>query len=246
MSNLQLVTSTMLSSSAGVRFGMSTRMGGVSRSPLGMNTSYNVGDNRADVTENRRRLLERLGTEESRVAQPKQCHSSEVAIAEKPGWYDGVDGLITKQRDLWLGVSVADCVPIFLADAAAGCVAAVHAGWRGSEAEIVRHTLEVMESRFGCRASRVLAFIGPRAGVCCYEVQSDVATRFDSNVLISRHGKYFLDLGLANEHQLIQHGVPPTSIELNPDCTICNPEKYHSYRRDRAHSGRMAGFIALQ
>ncbi|HEV8537568.1 MAG TPA: polyphenol oxidase family protein, partial [Bacteroidota bacterium] len=174
-----IIRSKLLSRYPNVVFGMSTRLGGFSLEPLGMNLSYSVGDRREDVDKNRERFFGALNISGERVAFPRQIHSGTVNVASVPGDYENCDALISNLKDVYLSVSIADCVPIFLYDPVAGSVAAVHSGWRGCKSGIVGSAIRRLETEFGVLPSNLVAYIGSSAGVCCYEVGEEVASAFD-------------------------------------------------------------------
>lgn len=224
---------------------MSTRKGGVSPEPFGMNASFSVGDTTANVTENRRRFLDALGIPSDRLAIPQQCHSATVRNVKTAGVYELCDALMTNVCNVVLSVIVADCAPVFLFDAEKKAVACVHAGWRGTGQQILLKTIRSMQLEFGSNPEDIYAFIGPSAGQCCYEVGEDVSQNFDDEFLSCRNGKTYLDIKRANKEQLRTAGVPISNTEVHRDCTICGQEWYHSYRRDREKSGRMMAIIGL-
>ncbi len=150
------------------------------------------------------------------------------------------DALITDQLGLAIAVRTADCYPILLADAQNRAVAAIHAGWRGTAAQIVRKTLERMSAEFGTDPRNVLVCIGPGIGVCCYEVGDDVSRQFGLS------GRTHLDLASENRKQLEAAGVPPLNIEALGVCTFCDAERFFSYRREKEKAGRMTSFIRLR
>lgn len=88
------------------------------------------------------------------------------------------DAALTRQPGLLLAVQTADCVPILLVDTERRCVAAIHAGWRGTLARIAAKTLGRMRVEFGTRPENVTAALGPAIGRCCYEVGPEVAQAF--------------------------------------------------------------------
>src|SRR5437867_13070315 len=112
LSEGSLIRSTLFARYHAVVFGLSTRLGGVSRDPLSMNLSFNVGDDPEHVRVNRSRFFSVLNVREDRIAFQRQIHGDNVINAIAPGMYDDCDALVTFQRDLFLAVSVADCVPI--------------------------------------------------------------------------------------------------------------------------------------
>ncbi len=211
-----------------------------------MNISYHVGDDERNVSRNRRIFLKALSVPEEALAIPQQQHTATVCVVNSPGRYDNCDALVTGVPGIFLSVSVADCTPIFLFDRKNNVVGCVHAGWRGTEQRIAENTLRTMVEQFNSNPADILAYIGPSANACCYEVGDDVAGKFDQRFIVRRGTRKYLDIKSANEDQLRTGGIPPSNIEKNTDCTICNPQLYHSYRRDRQRSGRMMGVIGIK
>ena len=147
------------------------------------------------------------------------------------------DALLTRHPGLAVSIRTADCLPILIADPASRAVAAVHAGWRGTAAGIVRHAVDAMRAEFDTPLDQLIVVIGPGIGSCCYDVGEDVARQFG----LDRAGK--IDLAAANRHQLIAAGVRAERIDVLGLCTFCDPAKFHSYRRDKDAAGRMVSFI---
>jgi polyphenol oxidase len=223
--------------------GMSTRKGGVSPEPFGMNTSFSVNDDPDRVRLNRERFLRELGISEDRLAVPSQVHGDTVRLVTEPGRYESCDGLITRSPGLFLSVSVADCLPIFLNDPVRETVGLVHAGWRGTKLNILSHALRIFAEE-STRPEDLFVCIGPGAGACCYEVGEEVAREFDAVYVHRIAGrKPHLDLKAVNRSILVAAGVPDGQIEVSAACTICSAELFHSYRRDGKKSGRMMGVI---
>ena len=226
--------------------GLGTRKGGVSPEPFGMNTSFKVGDDPACVRTNRERFLAALGLVEGQLSVPAQIHGAVVRLVSEPGRYEACDGLLTRNPGLYLSVSIADCLPIFLFDPVAGIMGLVHAGWKGTRLGILSHALELL-ARESARPEDLVAWIGPGAGVCCYEVGEEVAAQFDTAHVERVQGRSpHLNLKEANRSQLLAWGARDENIEVFPYCTICSPELLHSFRRDGKHSGRMTGVIGIR
>ncbi len=243
---MKLLSSSLFQRYPEIRFGISTRLGGVSPSPYDLNLSFSVGDERSNVIRNRDLFFGRLRTSWEEVAIPGQCHSSTVLRADSGGGYDNCDALVTSEIGVFLTVSVADCVPLFLFDPKNKAVAAVHVGWRGAAQGIVFNAVKKLEEEYSTDPEAVIAYLGPSAGVCCYEVGDEVAGLFDTRFLRNaRNQKSFLDLKSFVWHELEQEGARPRDIETSEYCTICKPELFHSYRREGTRSGRMMGIIGL-
>ena len=245
MAERHLINSEKLSRYPALRFAMSTRVGGVSPEPLGMNLSFRVGDDPANVAENRKRFFGSLGYLDSGSAIPHQCHSSNIQIVSQPGEYESCDGLVTQTTDLPLVVTVADCLPVVLYDPSRAVVALVHAGWRGTAEGIVAEAVDIMVKQCGATANDIIAYLGPSAGVCCYEVGGEVAEVFSLDQIEQRDDRLYLNLKKANADQLLSCGMKVENIEISSHCTICNPQFFHSHRRDRNKAGRMMAVVSL-
>jgi hypothetical protein len=225
---------------------VSTRQGGASREPLGMNLSFSVGDDEEAVRENRRRFFSALDIPVDALAIPRQVHSAAVVRVGSPGAVADTDALVTDTPGLYLCVTVADCVPILLYDPGHGAVAAVHAGWRGSASGILPLALKLMRSAFGTRPGDLLAYVGPAAGGCCYEVGPEVAMKFPVRYLSDHEGSQRLDLKAFNADLLLEAGIETGRVEVSPLCTITESSLLHSHRRDGPRSGRMMAVIGIR
>jgi polyphenol oxidase len=154
------------------------------------------------------------------------------------------DALVTAARGLPVGVLVADCVPVLLADARAGVAAAVHAGRRGLLAGVLPRALDAMAS-LGAAPARVRAAVGPAAGACCYEVPAELADEASAGRPELRGtttwGTPSLDLRAGAAAELRRGGVD--DVTLVGGCTIEDPDLY-SYRRRRV-TGRFAGVVTV-
>ena len=175
------------------------------------------------------------------LATLKQIHSSTCVAAEgRAGELGRGDALLENTPGAIVAVKTADCVPILLADECLRAVAAVHAGWRGTAAHVVRRAVEALHERFGSAPGDLHAAIGPAIGACCYEVGPEVAAQF------ALGGRVHLDLPGENRKQLLASGIPPARIYNCGLCTLHYPEDWHSFRRDRQSAGRQHSFIGIR
>jgi hypothetical protein len=229
----------------GILAAVSTRNGGVSPGLLGMNLSLSVGDEEANVWRNRELFFGGLGIGPGELAIPGQVHGSLLLRVQSPGTFAGTDGLVTNAPRVFLCVTVADCVPILLCDPCTPAVGVVHAGWRGTVSGILAAAVGRMRDEFGTDPAALLAFVGPAAGACCYETGPEVAARFAKQFLQPRGERTLVDLKSANRTQLLDAGLKPEHIEVDPSCTIEESARFHSYRRDGDRSGRMMGVIGI-
>jgi len=222
--------------------GFSTRKGGVSKS---LYNWLNLGDKTSDlsfrVRENRRGFFSLLGVSEVNLAIPQQVHGDRILRVTEPGNYPETDGLITNTPGIGLIVQVADCVPLFFYDSFQKAVGLVHAGWRGTMLKISAKAVQKMGSYFGTNPKDLQIFVGPSIGPCCYEVGSDVASRFPRKYIIDKR----LDLWRSNRDQLLKAGVKPDKIVMSNLCTACHPEWFFSYRASGGETGRMMAVLGL-
>lgn len=248
---------------AGAAHGFSTRLGGVSPAPMdSLNLGAGRGDDPANVSENFRRFCRAVGADGEALVKNHQVHSDIVrrvgpgdimSTPEEPGTVEA-DGLITDVPGVCLSVFTGDCIPVLLYDPVRRCIAAVHAGWRGTALGIARRAVEAMTGDYGCRAENILAAIGPGIGACCFETHRDVPDglreRLGDEALPYIHPlpggeKYLVDLKGANRRWLELQGVPSEHIALCTACTACNLDVFWSHRIQGQRRGSMAAVIQL-
>ena len=185
-------------------------------------------------------------------AQTKQVHGARVVESSgtPADWVNQEADALVARRGSGdsVGVRIADCVPILLADTASGDVAAVHAGWRGIAGRAIEAAVRHLSS-----PSKIVAAIGPSIGVCCFEVSIDIAKTIaasaaGANVLRAHSDaeKAFVDLRAAARAQLVHLGVANDQIEDVPGCTRCDAERFYSFRRDGDNAGRLIGVITAK
>jgi purine-nucleoside/S-methyl-5'-thioadenosine phosphorylase / adenosine deaminase len=178
----------------------------------------------------------------------RQIHSNCVVYADglRDREEEG-DALITDHTGQSIGIRTADCVPILLLDSKNRAVAAIHAGWRGTAAEIGKAVLKAMSERFRSDPADVYVAMGPCIRPCCYEVGEEVAEKFSA--LFPEWGaenegmKTRLDLAEANRRQLNSAGVGNDRIFDSGLCTTCQSAQFFSYRREPENPGRMVASI---
>jgi YfiH family protein len=227
---------------AGVLAGFTRRSGGVSSGPYaGLNLGLHVGDDAGDVAANRALLEAWAGAP---VVFPRQVHGTTVLVAGSGDPGAEADAVVAATPGAAVGVLVADCVPVLLADAGAGVVGAAHAGRKGFVAGVVEAVLENME-KLGARRSAVRAAIGPAAGPCCYEVpgemRDDVAAVRPVAPATTTWGTPSLDLRGGCAAILREAGV--AGVVTVGGCTIEDDDSF-SYRRTGV-TGRFAGVVRL-
>ncbi len=219
------------------------REGGYSKTPYdSLNAAAHVGDDSGHVAQNRRLIRQSLEL----PAEPfwlNQVHGVEVVKAQKSrhGKTPAADGSYTDQAGVVCAVLTADCLPILLADAEGGVIAAIHAGWRGLLDGVIEHTLRQLPKL------SYFAWLGPAIGPACFEVGAEVRQAFirrdrgfQPAFRPRPDDKYLADIYQLARHVLTRQGVD--RIYGGDRCTVTEQECFFSYRRD-GRTGRMATLI---
>jgi YfiH family protein len=180
----------------------------------------------------------------------KQVHGCDLVEAGEQ--IQHADGLWTRTPGLAIGVQVADCVPVLLAGVVRGrpWAAALHAGWRGTVAGILRRGIAVFIGQGG-RPEDLAWALGPAILKCHFEVGGEVvaAARRDPAwredlAAPGPRGRPHLDLHGLLRAQALDLGLDPARDGSVVVCTFCSPELLHSYRRGDRH-GRQWGWIRI-
>jgi polyphenol oxidase len=215
------------------------------------------------------RVAETIGVPPSRLLRLTQVHGRAVFVHRKgdglpgfqqrpaadasndAGWHPA-DISMTDDPTVALAIQVADCVPLLLADAPTGAIAAVHAGWRGTAAGAAPAAVTALTREFGARPDRLVVALGPSIGPCCYKVGDELIDAFRAGGFAREIDRWFtrddggglrLDVWAANRDQLLASGVPATTLHQAGLCTAGRPDLFPSYRRDGPGTGRIAAVI---
>ena len=243
---------------ANVKALVTTRSGGVSRSPWdSMNLATHVGDSTESVQTNRNRLQHQLSLHcgaASPVQWLNQVHGTEViqaAAADLAGSAPvDADAIFTGQLGLPIAVLTADCLPVFFCDQQGTQVAIAHAGWRGLSAGVLEKTV----ASFSCQPADLLAWFGPAIGSSQFEVGEEVRHQLIEqagpavdckpffNSVSHKPGYWLADLYGIARAKLNAVGI--INITGSQFCTVEQSQQFFSYRRD-GQTGRMASVILL-
>ena len=210
----------------------STRHGGFSLGAYGeFNINRFCGDNEECISKNLEALSRTLGISGNTVIMPHQTHGTEVRLIAKDFLtlpqqvkgmvLEGVDALITDVRNICIGISTADCIPIIIYDHAHHAAAAVHAGWRGTVQRIAQKTIDTMHIAYGSRPEELQAVIGPGISLGAFEVGDVVYSAFaeagfDMATISRREDKWHIDLKECNRQQLCASGIADSRITASP------------------------------
>jgi len=192
-----------------------------------------------------------LDVDAAQLSRLHQVHGTSVVVLRRGGStappdqpLPDADIIVSNDPSRALAIQAADCMPLLIADRRSGAVAAAHAGWRGLAGGVLEATIDAMRA-----PSAIHAWLGPAIGPRVYEVGEEVRAAFlerDAAVAAAfaatRSGHWLLDLYAVARQRLARLGVE--RVYGGGLCTYSDPERFYSYRRDRA-AGRMAALIWL-
>ncbi len=237
---------------ANVRALSTLRAGGVSLAPYddgsgsgGLNLGTHVGDDPVAVQHNRARLRALLPAE---PAWLNQVHGAAVVNAANVHGTPAADACIANEPGAVCVIQTADCLPVLFCDLEGRVVGAAHAGWRGLAGGVLENTLAAMRA---AGAQEIVTWMGPAIGPMQFEVGKEVRQAFMADSAAAAQafkpvtgmpGKYLADIyQLA---RLILHRQGIERIYGGGFCTVSEPDRFFSYRRDKV-TGRMASMIWL-
>lgn len=230
---------------ANVRAAFTLRAGGVSLGPFdSLNTGTHVGDDPEHVAENRRRIHAALELP-SEPVWLEQVHGTDVfdAAHPNPAHPPKADAATTRASNTVIAIQVADCLPVLFAARDGSVVGAAHAGWRGLVSGVLENTVR----KLGVPAADLVAWLGPCIGPENFEVGDEVREAFlgtdlAANAAFVRNarGRWLADLHQLARQRLAGCGV--IDIAAESSCTIAEPARFFSYRRD-GQCGRMVALI---
>ncbi|AEH23236.1 Multi-copper polyphenol oxidoreductase, laccase [Thermodesulfobacterium geofontis OPF15] len=189
---------------------------------------------------------------------PKQIHSTQIIKLEENLFSNTSlslfeiegDAVYTFDKNIFLGIRTADCVPILITSKNADFVASVHAGWRGSVNKILFKFLQKIID-LGIKSENILIAMGPHIKVCCYEVGDEVIEMIRKNFenperfIFFKNKKIFLDLENLNYYQALECLIPKSNIWISKDCTYCLKDKYWSQRYHREKRSFQIALIGI-
>jgi YfiH family protein len=191
----------------------------------GIDVSHNKSDALSRLETAHREIRRAIGMGDWPLLTAEQVHGNKVAIVDTPvesdKHFDRCDGLITNRRDVCLGIYVADCCAVYLADSKQRAVALIHSGKKGTELRIVFKAITQMCEKFSIKPQDLIAQLSPCIRPPHYEVD------FAAEIV-----RQCRTAGLNKIHD---SGV----------CTACNLNAYYSYRAEKGRTGRMLALLAL-
>lgn len=160
---------------------------------------------------NRKKYFTKVGIDPKTIVDAVPSHGNKIKVISKRDagkYFEGVDGLITKEKGITLALTCADCMPVAFFNPLSNSIGLIHCGFRGLENGIIGKTIKVMKNKLRIKKEELIVYIGPH--IC------------------KKH--YRMDLSAATKKQLIAVGIKPRNIKIDPDCTF-EDRNLFSYRR---------------
>ncbi len=169
----------------------------------------------------------RLGFQPSQLHRAEQVHGAGLAVAGKNDparTWPGVDGLVTADPGVLLGIYVADCGAVYICDPVRGVLALLHSGKKGTAGNITGKAIRLMVERFGCNPGDMTAALAPCIRPPLYEV----------------------DFAAGIRRQAIAAGIPESRFTDSGICTGTSLQSHYSYRMEKGATGRMLALLGRQ
>lgn len=203
------------------------------------------------------KICSALEIDKKRYVRANQAHTKNIQIVDDINISkEDTDALITNKRNIALATTSADCISLLMFDFKKNVIAAVHSGWRGTVKKIAKEVVKKMSEVYGCNASDIICCICPSIRKCHFEVDYDVKEIFEKTFKyegiiekgIIKDGvqKYNIDTIEINKRMLKELGLKDENIIDSKLCTVCNSDKFHSYRNDKPNYGLNVAIIELK
>ena len=200
------------------------RSGFITRIP-GIDVSHDKAETLKRLETAHQEIRREIGLADRPLVTAEQIHGNKIAVVDAKVTADkqffGCDGMITKQRDVLLGIHVADCCAVYIVDPKTPAIGLVHSGKKGTEAAIAASAIKQMAQRFGSDPAEMIVQLSP-----CI-----------------RPPHYEIDFAADIVRQCRSCGVK--EIHDSGVCTACDLDRYYSYRAEKGKTGRMLALLRL-
>lgn len=206
--------------------------------PFHLTTTKFCGDMK-DVAA-RKAFCNSIGIDENKIVFANQVHGTlvkKVSQIDCGTFIDSCDGLITNDKNIYLCIFTADCMPIFLASRDCSVVSLIHSGWRGLAEGIIESAVTSFLKDFGISPCDIFMYIGPHIRECCYQVGDDLKKIFN----VPAEKEY---LSLSKQAEIQAEKLKISKVYVSSHCTCHEYQMFHSYRREKTDA-RMMSLIKI-
>lgn len=212
-------------------------------------------------------LSDAIGSSYTHLVKTNQGHTDEVKIitkkinVDKPDFnleqYSKTDGMITKNKEIMLATTNADCILLLFFDPTQKVIANVHSGWKGTLQRISVKAVQKMKNEFGCNPEDIICCVCPSIRKCHFEVDKDVKELFEKefqdlgkldDIIEEKipNAKRNIDTVLINKIILERIGLKQENIVDSGICSVCNSNLVHSFRVEKEGYGLCTALIELK
>jgi YfiH family protein len=221
-------------------------------------------NSRKKMNEVRKKYFKKLKIDDPKnVVLQNQQHTTNIKIITKNNLSAGVfspktailnnDGMITEEKNVFLGIFSADCVPVLLYDSKKQVCGAAHCGWKGTYNLLAAKMAKKFILQFKSKPENIICYLGPSIGKCCYEISKakdgraeKFLKKFGKNIVTKKKDKIYLDLKTALLQQLLNCGIKKKNVEISPICTCCHPAHLPSYYRGKKLKNSLLTVIGVK
>lgn len=208
-----------------------------------------------------------IGSDYTHLVKTNQDHTDEVKIItekikeDEPDFnleqYSKTDGMVTKNKNIILATTNADCILLLFFDPVKKVIGNTHSGWKGTLQRISVKTVQKMKNEFGCKPTDIICCICPSIRKCHFEVKKDVKDLFEKEFqdlnnldeIIEEkipNEKWNIDTVLINKIILERAGLKQENIVDSGICSVCNSELVHSFRVEKEKYGLCTALLELK
>lgn len=218
---------------------------------------YNFKRDTVSIEERKKQINKienEIGYKFGRIIRAKQTHSNNIRVITENNIdkeFEEIDGLITNLKDVALVTSVADCQGILFYDTRNKVIGNIHSGWRWTLSRISTKAINTFIKEFNSDPKNIKVYISPSIQQCCFEVWEQVKALFENeftdiemNNIIKVWGfkddeqKYYIDTVELNKRILLNLWIKNENIIISNECSVCNSDRIHSYRKDKPNDWR--------
>lgn len=190
------------------------------------------------ILENRRIFFESRNIDQDQVVGARVVHSNRVnrvSTKDRGKYIPHTDGLATSKSNLFVSITIADCVPLYFYDPVKQVICITHAGLKGILSGIVKNSVALLKNEFQSFPKDLLVGLGPSIKKRNYDISKyDVFLLKEFEDFIEHEqDRILIDLQAIIRTQLTSLGVKTSNIEIDPDCTFEEKKTYFSHRRDQ-------------
>jgi len=217
------------------------------------------------IIKNRKKYFSSFGIDLKHVVMQNQVHQTKITLVTEKDCKKGVfspdtyinnnDGLITKEKNVFLICFTADCLPISFYDSNLKICGIAHSGWKGTLGNISFKMVNEFK-KLGSNVKDIVVYIGPAIGKCCYEISKanddriklfrNLGVKFgNEDFVIENNGRVYLDLKVIAEEELLLAGIKKENLEISKICTSCD-ERFPSYYRDKSFKSDLLSIIGMK